>query len=959
MKYKLLLPLLLFCVLTKVQAQGARLFTSADGLPGSQFIFMNQDSKGNIWICNYGGLARFDGFGLTAFYEARGQNRLRSNSVYRLTTDPLGQYWVGTTRGLQLFHPEKESFEHIRLEKDEDDNTSRKGKAITISDIILLPGGKQLLLGSGIDGFYIIDIRTHKVAEKATSALRQALKNIVPRRIYVDSKSRLWVVGSNLEVIDLKSFRPLPINSKGFGIQSSDMEITDFLEDKVTHTLLICDKWNGVLVFDEGKRQLRRLTSQPTKFTSAQCLIQRRDGTLLVGCENNGIGKIELAKNAITDYKIQDTPLDLAYCKIHSMIEDRWGNLYIGIYQKGMLVVPSASGNFNFQQITGASAIPIQSAVTSFNHADNGNIMVSTDGNGVFYGKNYDNLQQLPLPSFCNNAIQHMVTDPTGRIWIATYGSGLYCYDRGTVKKIPDTKDIINKNSCYLECDPARNVLYIANIGTGLNRIDLYSGEMSHIAIASPWVFALKLDSKGRLWIGSSNCDCYDPNTNRLYKFRLEAIDNSSVRAFLESKGLIYIGTNNGLFVYNDKNNSCRHYSLDSDNKAISVLALAAGNDNAIWMSTNKGIVRFDPKSGSMRLFASYDIRKIGDFHSNAVYCYGNGTIAFGGDNGIITFNPVSIINSKTEWNPIHFSSLNVNGKSITYDFNAGHNFLDAAIGYATRITLPYNQNSFSIRFTTSNYAASSQLRYVYQLKGYESVWHSTTADNPLAVYNQLPPGHYTLRVQSIIEGKNLQATEASIEVIITSPWYWSWWSKLCYFIILLSLVYSQYRTYQIRQRSKKRLRTVIGEMLRIKENYLNVIQTQQVEPAKSVDSGNDKLKKKVMDAISSHISDAGFGVEELSHAVALSRVHLYRRTKELFGSSPNDLIKSVRMKKAGLMLIQGKISISEVAYEVGFSEPSYFSKSFKSYFNMSPKDFVARYRDNANDEIVQQLFEL
>jgi AraC-like DNA-binding protein len=64
-------------------------------------------------------------------------------------------------------------------------------------------------------------------------------------------------------------------------------------------------------------------------------------------------------------------------------------------------------------------------------------------------------------------------------------------------------------------------------------------------------------------------------------------------------------------------------------------------------------------------------------------------------------------------------------------------------------------------------------------------------------------------------------------------------------------------------------------------------------------------------------------------------------------------------MKKAGLMLIQDKISISEVAYEVGFSEPSYFSKSFKSYFNMSPKDFVARYRDNANDEIVQQLFEL
>jgi len=64
-------------------------------------------------------------------------------------------------------------------------------------------------------------------------------------------------------------------------------------------------------------------------------------------------------------------------------------------------------------------------------------------------------------------------------------------------------------------------------------------------------------------------------------------------------------------------------------------------------------------------------------------------------------------------------------------------------------------------------------------------------------------------------------------------------------------------------------------------------------------------------------------------------------------------------MKKAGLMLIQSKASISDVAYKTGFSEASYFSKAFKNYFNMTPKDFIARYRDHADEDTIRQLFGL
>ncbi len=961
MRVKILILLfLLYPIFNEAKAQGVRLFTSADGLPSSQFIYMNRDKNGYIWICNDGGLARFDGLGLTSFNESCGINKLRSNTIYRFFTDRIGQCWIGTSRGLQFFHPETERFEHIRLDKDEDDNTSRKGKSINISDIVPLPDRNKILICAGVDGFFIVDIHSHKIIEGETKKIRSVLKNIVARRVFSDSKSRIWIVANKLGLLDLKTFRLLNLNlAKNTGISPANMEITDCLEDKITHTILFADNWNGVLTYDEKWNQLRKLNQASTPYINAQCLLQRKDGTLLVGCEKNGIGQIDISNHTIKKYEIKDCPFDITLSKVHAMIEDLWGNLYIGIYQKGLLVVPAVVGGFKFQSITEAPNIQNHAAITSFVNGSNGHIFVGTDGGGIFYGKDFDKMKKLPLPEQCNASIQHMIAGKDGKLWLATYGSGFFCYDHGTVKAVQNFEEIINTNVSCLQLDKRQKKLYIGNIGSGLNQLDLISGKLTKIQSGSPWVFTLKTDSKNRLWIGSSNCICYDPLKNKVCNLNLDAIDNSKVLAFLEFGGSMYIGTNNGLFVFNEQSDRCLHFPLDDNNKAVSVKALINSNNKFIWMSTNRGLIRFNPQNGDIRMFSSYEIRKVGDFHSNAVYKKNDETIVFGGDNGIVSFNPAAIEKENTEWNPIHFSSLYVNGKAVTYDINAANNIPDAAIGYASHIILTHDQNSFSIGFSAFNYAISTQLRYLYQLKGYETIWHTTSADNPQAVYNQLSPGKYILHVKSFNEEKDKQNSEATVEIIIKSPWYWSWWTKLLYAFILLAVLYTQYHTFKMRQRSRQRLRVVMSEFLRLKENYQILTQSQSTEAVSHNNPIDDNLKKKIMDVISNHISDTEFGVEELSREIALSRVHLYRRTKELFGCSPIGLLKSVRMKKAGLMLVQGKGSISDIAYEVGFSEPSYFSKSFKNYYNMSPKDFVARYRDNADEETVKQLFEL
>jgi ligand-binding sensor domain-containing protein/AraC-like DNA-binding protein len=918
---------------------------------------MHEDPEGYVWFCHYEGLSRFDGSGITVFYGANERNGLRSNTVYHVLVDPLNQYWMGTTRGLELFHPTNERFEHIPLDPREKEDTKDRGYALNIMDMVVLPGGKHLLVCCGRDGFFLVDLRTHRILPQNTQPLLRALKGIAGRRLFIDSRHRLWIVSDTLNCIDLTTLerRTIPLRA-GNSLEIDKMEITDFLEVQPGGTLLVSDNWNGVLQYDEARRELVSFATHTIAQRGAQCLLKRKDGTLLVGFEKNGVGRIQLSSKSITPYHPQGSPIDLTRCKIHQLLEDRWGNLYMGIFQKGVLIEPAPWSGFRFRNVAPSHSGNTQAAVSSFVRRNDGTLFIGTDGDGIFYGKSPDEVSPLPLPADCNGSIQQLATEPNGRLWIASYGTGLFAYASGRMQKIADRDGCVNKNIICLLADPAHQKLYIGNVGSGLNQLDLATGTMTHLN-NSPWVPALLLDSKGRLWFGGSRVNCYDLHQRTLLPLRLDDTQDCSVRTMVEWKGSIYIGSDKGLFVYNLKTDECHRFDLGEKGKATAVMSLAVGKDGALWMATNKGILQFQGKDKDVQWFSSYDIQRVGDFHNQSVYAATDGNVYFGGDNGFVGFKTAEIANTNSALGPIRFCGLNVNGESVSFRAGASDNLLDAAIGYATRVTLPKHLNSFALRFTAANYAAASQLRYRYRLEGYETFWHSTTADNPVAIYNSVPAGKYTLRVESLITNSKAPTAEASIQVVVHAAWYWSWWSKLLYAIVLLSIFYSRYQIYRIRLKSKERLSSVIGELIRTKENYRSFMQTQAANDQTPSHDRNEEFKAKIMDAIAQRLTDPNFSVEELSNEIALSRVHLYRRTKELFDRSPNELLKMARMKKAAILLTQGKVSISTVAYEVGYSEPSYFSKSFKGYFNMSPKEFADRYRNKTSDEMLRQLF--
>lgn len=124
-----------------------------------------------------------------------------------------------------------------------------------------------------------------------------------------------------------------------------------------------------------------------------------------------------------------------------------------------------------------------------------------------------------------------------------------------------------------------------------------------------------------------------------------------------------------------------------------------------------------------------------------------------------------------------------------------------------------------------------------------------------------------------------------------------------------------------------------------LKNVYQGSKEAEQEVEASKLDDRDKQFVKQLNTIIQQNLSNCEFGVEDIGKEIGLSRVQLYRKVKAMTGSSVVDLLRKARLAKAKRLLESRSMSISEVAYEVGFSAPSYFTKCFKDEYNMLPGD--------------------
>ena len=135
------------------------------------------------------------------------------------------------------------------------------------------------------------------------------------------------------------------------------------------------------------------------------------------------------------------------------------------------------------------------------------------------------------------------------------------------------------------------------------------------------------------------------------------------------------------------------------------------------------------------------------------------------------------------------------------------------------------------------------------------------------------------------------------------------------------------------------RINNLIKQRKNLRKQYRKEIIFDPKDMA--VTSMDEKFLIKAFGIIEQHISDYKFTVEGFAKEIGYSRMQLHRKIHALTDQSANELIRSYRLKKAARLLVKKSGNISEVAYEVGFNNPSYFASSFKNLFGYSPSEYL------------------
>lgn len=148
---------------------------------------------------------------------------------------------------------------------------------------------------------------------------------------------------------------------------------------------------------------------------------------------------------------------------------------------------------------------------------------------------------------------------------------------------------------------------------------------------------------------------------------------------------------------------------------------------------------------------------------------------------------------------------------------------------------------------------------------------------------------------------------------------------------------------YMIKPFSMEHLKTQIIRLIHFKESvysrYLNG--TALIPQGGTTTKLDDEFMKKIIDFIEKHLTNTDLNVDQLAASVSLSKVQTYRKIKAISGQSIVEFIRTVRLKKAAELILERNLSFAEVAYETGFSSPSYFTKCFHDHFGKTPSEYA------------------
>ena len=788
-----------------------------------------EDLYGYLWLGSQSGVDRFDGYDFINYANVSSDSSSTNLKwVNAIAEDNNGNIWASDQFGniSNYLRSQDKWVNYYPIYKDSITNVP-EGVNLEFTPqprtILVSKDGRYAYVG--VFGFGLIRIDSQNKSQKFYQDdfkytqwmdINGADKSINEME-WLDDKRILMATGDGLRVFDIEEEKYIKgyfrTKNKNLGVNwpPDRYWIRNF--EIIDENNLWITAQNGIVYKANLVDETLENFTEKTNLSSSEArdlLFDKDNNQLWINIENIGIDILDINSNEVLKLRNNNSPL--IGKEFNNIIKDNQQNIWISSATDGLLKYDPNKKKFQSFSRNTPKGFELDFSIAWGAHIDReGTVWVGTrDPGGGIVGLDFkNNKRYFSARRNNNNAATYSITeDNVGNIWAIRGGDNILLKKKGNddFKYLGSYSENLRKDKSYLSILVQGHLTYDKNLIIPSDRTVWLADKDGNPVYEEYTILTNVIKNRIRAFHRKDSISTYvvadksiwlwDEKRNK-FKDLTPDVDVPIFETFAQApvaayKDKLYIPTyGNGILVVDVSNQEVSYITVNEGLPNMYLYNMFLDEDNFLWMSSNKGILKYDPETLEFKQYTPVDGTQEYEYNAGTAWQSDEGYIVMGGLNGINYFNPSKLDENRLP-PKVLIQNVNIGGNSNKFESVSNSEFDE----------IEFENNSISFEYLALSFRNTEQNQYRYKMEGYDEDWIDA-GTRRFASYTNLPIGSYTFRVLGSNNDGIWNEEGASYKLTILPPWYRTYAAYAGY-IFLLVFGFRSFGKYQAKKSLEK-----------------------------------------------------------------------------------------------------------------------------------------------------------